>query len=223
MKLGHLNVRSILAGFEQLSEYINSENFEVFAVSETWLNIDIGNDLITIPSYNFIRLDRNSRGGGLGIFIKNTYQYKIIFREINNTLEQLWIKTIILGKHYAIGALYRPPKSNILETFNSLENAMSVILPDCDIVLMAGDININLLNDNQSVAHFHNFVESYGLFQIITEPTRITATTQTLIDVIITSDNECVDSGTVASLHEVSDHCVTVCNINKIRTKTQAN
>lgn len=218
MKFGHLNVRSILTGFEQLKDYIINVNFEFFAVSETWLNININTDLLLIPGYRFIRVDRNGRGGGLGIFIKEFFQYKIILQQINDNLEQLWIRTTILGNRYAIGVLYRPPTSNILQSFDALENAMSVVLPECDTVLFAGDLNINLLNDSPGVNHFHNFIESYDLHQLITEPTRFTATTQTLIDVIITSDNLCVNSGKVVNLHGISDHCVTICDINKLIT-----
>lgn len=218
MKFGHLNIRSILTGFEQFREFIISENFDFFAVTETWLNAGINNEICAIPSYNFIRLDREGRGGGLGIYVKVGIKFKIILKQSETTLEQLWLQTAILGTRYAIGVLYRPPKSNVLDAFDALENSLSMVLPNCDTILMTGDLNINLLGDNQSVSHFYNFIESFNLSQIIKEPTRYTNTTQTLIDIIITSDNECINEGRVINLHDVSDHCALACNINKLKS-----
>ena len=65
--LGHLNVRSlnIREKFEEISFLIKENNFDIFVVSETWLNEHISSECFAIPGYNqIIRLDRGGRQGG---------------------------------------------------------------------------------------------------------------------------------------------------------------
>nr|CAI5844525.1 unnamed protein product [Callosobruchus analis] len=48
-----------------------ADDYDVFAVSETWLSKNISSDVVKISHYSFFRQDRGSRGGGVGIYIKN--------------------------------------------------------------------------------------------------------------------------------------------------------
>ena len=98
MKFGHLNVRSLLSEFDLFCEFINNEKFEVFAVSETWLNVNIHSDVVSIPQYHCVRADRDGRGGGVAFYIKKSLQYKVILQKLDTQLEQLWISMIISGK-----------------------------------------------------------------------------------------------------------------------------
>ena len=46
--------------------------FDIFTISETWLNSEITDDEISIPGYTFSRNDRNGRsGGGTLAFVRN--------------------------------------------------------------------------------------------------------------------------------------------------------
>lgn len=204
-------------------EFIINEKFEIFAVSETWLTAETQPNLISIPHFNIVRADRVGRGGGVAFYIKKSIQYKVILQKIDEYLEQLWVSIVACGKRYVLGVLYRPPSANVLEMFNQLENSLYEILPHSDTILITGDLNIDLLSTRQSeinkIHHFNNFLESYDLSQLIKDPTRITPTSQTLLDVIITSDTEWISEGSVIKIHGISDHCATVCELNKIRIK----
>ena len=78
--LGHLNVRSlnIREKFEEISYLIKENNFDIFAVSETWLNEHISSECFSIPGYNqIIRLDREGRqGGGVAFFTSDSLVVK---------------------------------------------------------------------------------------------------------------------------------------------------
>nr|CAI5846780.1 unnamed protein product [Callosobruchus analis] len=50
-----------------------ADDYDVFAVSETWLSKNISSDVVKISHYSFFRQDRGSRGGGVGIYIKNKF------------------------------------------------------------------------------------------------------------------------------------------------------
>ena len=71
-----LNARSLNVGdqFEEISLLVRVNEFDVFAVTETWLNDRVSSDCLQIAGYNpIIRLHRHySMGGGVAFFTVNT-------------------------------------------------------------------------------------------------------------------------------------------------------
>nr|CAI5845396.1 unnamed protein product [Callosobruchus analis] len=78
-----------------------------------------------------------------------------------------------------------------------------------------GDLNINLMNgSSRGSALFTSMLESVGLNQIVTEATRITVITETLIDVICTSNLDRVVSCNVKSVDAMGDHELISCSLD---------
>ena len=95
-KFDHLNARSLNVGdkFEEISLLVRDDEFDVFAVTETWLNNRVCSDCLQISGYNpIIRLDRHNRmGGGVAFFTVSTLVAK---RRVNlefAAIEFLWIE-----------------------------------------------------------------------------------------------------------------------------------
>lgn len=219
-KVGHMNVRSLMGGFDSLKNYICSEDFSIFAVSETWLNENIDTNIFLIPNYRFIRMDREGRGGGIGLFIKNSMNYNVIDLPNNTFLEQLWVSINLSGKSYLFGVLYRPPKSNINSALEALDNTLSQIMPTSDALIMVGDLNIDLLYiDNVNSLRLNNIFDVYDLSQIISEPTRVTDHSNTLLDIIVVSNSETIKASKVVDIPGVSDHYLTYCELSNIKVK----
>ena len=76
MKFGHLNAKSLNVGdkFEEISLLVKGNEFDVFSVTETWLNDRVSSDCLQITGYNpIIRLHRHNRMvGGVALFAVNT-------------------------------------------------------------------------------------------------------------------------------------------------------
>lgn len=70
--LFHINIRSLLPKLEQLTDFLVDKNVSILALSETWLNRDISDNLLSIQGYNLIRIDRDGRGGGVALYIKDS-------------------------------------------------------------------------------------------------------------------------------------------------------
>ena len=70
--------------------------------------------------------------------------------------------------------------------------------------IIVGDFNEDLLGQNHS--HIDNICQLHGLTQIITQATRITANTSTLIDLVFVSSNEFVEEHGILPPC-CSDHC----------------
>ena len=66
---------------------------------------------------------------------------------------------------------------------------------------MLGDFNKDLLNLNIN-NEWSNFITSFGLSQLITEPTRVKNTTKTLIDYVNVSNEEKESSAWLKNGHK---------------------
>lgn len=120
----HLNVQSIFTHFDILKSYILAEVIDIFAVTETWLELNNVPTFINIPNYTLTTADRLGRGGGggVGFFVKNNVPFKVIFSNISQCLEQLWISVKILGPCGALGAFDCPPGQGIPDACNLFNN-----------------------------------------------------------------------------------------------------
>ena len=75
-KISHLNVRSITHKMDSIRLLLKDNTLDVFTVSETWLSPKVTDAEITIPGYSVVRKDRNSRGGGVAMFIRDGIPFK---------------------------------------------------------------------------------------------------------------------------------------------------
>ena len=98
IKIAHLNVRSLKnrGHFVQVKDIVASHNFDVFTISETWLDHTVSNLEIEIPGYDIYRIDRqNKRGGGVCAYVRQFFKTEVL-NEISgisdNGLHQLWVK-----------------------------------------------------------------------------------------------------------------------------------
>ena len=83
--------------------------------------------------------------------------------------------------------MYRPPSSNI-SYFSSIVNDIEKVVSEDYKVIILGDFNYDLLNNDGS---FHKNVilleQLFDLKQLIHSPTRVTPMTQTIMDHILVS------------------------------------
>lgn len=213
LKIAHLNVRSLINSFNNFATLITGSNYKVFAVTETWLTPDVDSELVNIPGYNFYRCDRLTRGGGVGVYVSNQLNCQLIELDIpnNDRIEYIWLKLKINCKSYAIGTFYRPPKNNLLEGIQCIDQALSLIIPTVDEVICVGDFNVNLFNLENILSRCF---DAYGFHQIINEPTRIANNSSTLLDPIFLSNKESVNSCTTLNVDHISDHKLVFCDIS---------
>nr|CAH7736535.1 unnamed protein product [Callosobruchus chinensis] len=196
-----------------MKNYILSNDLDIFGASETWLHEGIESKVILINGYQIIRSDRDGRGGGVLFYVKNDLKFEIILTDMQSCLEQLWIKIKIGTKIYAFGLLYRPPKGNIIDCFEHLDGILSQLIFDCNGIIIIGDLNINMLSLDRGAEYLNRFLDIYSLTQVVSEPTRITPTSQSLLDLIICSNPEMISDCKVLNLHSSFDHCRVSCSL----------
>ena len=99
IKIAHLNIRSLKSREHLLllQHTIEEHDFDIFTVSETWLDSTIDNQVIQIPGFVFLRQDwgEHNFGGGLDVYIRDTFKALLLEDALgvsDKNFQQLWIK-----------------------------------------------------------------------------------------------------------------------------------
>ena len=95
--IAHLNVRFLRSreNFYLVSDTITANSFDIFTISETWLDSSTSDADIQVPGYALIRQDCGIQkaGGGLCIYIKDCYKASMVASSISDhNFQQLWLK-----------------------------------------------------------------------------------------------------------------------------------
>ena len=218
MSIFHLNIRSLPQNNDSLVMYMNELKikFHIIALTETWLSKETCDLEYLFNDYAHVKLYRdNRRGGGVSLFIHNSIQFKCIesLSILNENLECIFIEIeTIRKKPIMVGAIYRPPNTNISSFISDHLNPVlmnnSLQSKHCYIV---GDFNINLLNQSSHLltSQFIDTMFSFSFLPLINRPTRIAQTSSTLIDNIFTNSppEHHIISGILMT--DISDHLPT--------------
>lgn len=196
--------------FILLKESVVSNSLDIFTISETWLDFSVNNDGIHIPGYTLYRQDRGPHkpGGGLCVYIKKSYKVSSIANVSSvsdNNFQQLWLKVQSLcNKSFVICTVYRPP-STPLNFIDDLANSLiESPLSGLDVIIL-GDLNCNLLQDNAESRALNDSCSTFNLTQLINKPTRFTENGESLIDVVMTTNEKLIASNDVL-MSTISDH-----------------
>ena len=125
-------------------------------------------------------------------------------------LEATWIELLLPhSKGILICSVYRPPNDNAF--LPKFELSLSKILPGTEFYVL-GDVNIDYYQGRSPLlARYKEIIDFFGCDQLVTEPTRITPTSSSLIDHILTNVSDMiVESGVI--LNGFSDHLITYCS-----------
>lgn len=205
-KLAHYNVHSLWPKLDSIKLWIDDLDFDIITLSETWLSSSIPNSLLDIDNYDSFHQDRppGCRGGGLLTLIR---QSKNIIYDV--------------AKHLDLCVSTRDAEIQVLEFKAGHQKKM--ILPNC-YRPPSGKVET-------FIDHIHNILDSFcqlnkfelyicGVFNIPynqVNPTRCTAQSRSILDLIMTNSAHRAHSGTreinisdhkpVYSTEKERDHC----------------
>jgi exonuclease III len=101
---------------------------------------------------------------------------------------------------YIVVCIYRSSDGNFRIFLKNLELIIQKIQSKRRKILLCGDWNLNFLIDNIRIHELENLLESYNLINTVSSPTRITSSTESLIDVIVTNRKYLEQRATVINL-----------------------
>ncbi|KYN14425.1 hypothetical protein ALC57_13377 [Trachymyrmex cornetzi] len=71
-RLYRVNCQSLLPHFSEFIEYFYSNQYDIIAMSETWLKPRVLDSLVSLRGYYLVRSDREGRGGGeVGFYVRD--------------------------------------------------------------------------------------------------------------------------------------------------------
>ena len=220
----HININSIRNIFEDLKLLIQ-DNVDILVVTETILDDTFTSAQFYMEGFKTpIRLDRNTFGGGIAIYIRENIPSKYLEQLPSwDNDEGIFVELNLRNSKWVLFAGYSPSKEHISPYLKNIEITVNKFVNDYDNIIMMGDFNcdvdniimmgdfncdvdhIIMMGDfNCDVDNKHennkilNFCESFSLTNIVKEPTCFKNPIKpTCIDLIITNRKERFSDTTV--------------------------
>ena len=155
MSVAHLNVRSVASreNFYLLKQTVTTHSFDIFTVSESWLDRTVCDADILIPGHTTFRQDRgpHKRGGGVLVYVKDIYKACVIEKWSSvseSNFQQLWLKVQCKKfKSFLLCTVYRSPAAPIDFYENLSETFVHSLLHGSNVIIL-GDLNCNLIGSD---------------------------------------------------------------------------
>ena len=180
LPIAHVNIRGIINKIDELKLHISNLQLKILHISESFLTSNLSSNLLCVPNFNLHRRDRLERhGGGLLTYIHSSLNCSVL-----TELEPILPETLTFkisqhtAKPFITSVIYRPPNSPA-SWFDQFTLFISKCKEICDDVIIMGDFNINL---NKPHNKWSTVVNQLNLLQLIQQPTRVQANSQSLID-----------------------------------------
>lgn len=157
----------------------------------------------------------------MGIYLKQGQRYKVFFKKeyIDSDIEQLWLIINLNKIKIGLGVVYKAPKVCV-SSISKVGEVLEDLCLQVDTIIMTGDFNINLLHQNSHDAiYFQNFISDFSLKQYVSSPTRITSTSDSLIDVMCASEDLSLNECDTVDLCNITDHLLIYANFKLEKAK----
>lgn len=201
----HLNARSAANKQENISNLLNlfCFKFDIIMLTETWYQDS--NSRLYLDGYADYVLNRiDKRGGGVAIYIASGQKYELLADFCKTTCDYEMLTLQHLSD--IISVVYRPPNGNVFKFMSFFDNLLEYVAANEFRLVCGGDTNINFLVNSAVSVDFTHRLSSGGFVNLINTPTRVTLSSSTCLDILITNIDTVVEhTGTVTS--DVSDHC----------------
>lgn len=217
----YFNIRSLTANnkIEEIKLIAHNKNYQIIAVTETWLHSQIDNAEINIPGYKIYRKDRNGkhqeRGGGLLIYVNELLKTTLLDNSNDKNEEAMWISVVDnKGIEIHLGLFYKKPNASLEEKEQIFKNLKDHV-KDINCIII-GDFNYPGINwttvnsQSQDDQDFIKVVEDLFLTQHVMQPTR----ENNILDIILTTDPDIISDIDILPPIGTSDHNVLEFNVS---------
>ena len=178
LKLGLINIRSLTSKGALINELITDNNIQILFLTETWLKPDefLALNESTPPSHVNCHIPRSTgRGGGVAtISLANlciSPRPKFKFASFEVLVLHLMHPNSKATQPVTLVTLYRPP-GPYTEFLSEFSDFLSALVVNSDKILIVGDFNIHMDNENNSLTiAFQSLIDSIGFSQHVNTPT----------------------------------------------------
>ena len=134
--IGHININSIRNKFEMLSNSIKG-NLDILMISETKLDSTFPSNQFTIEGYAApIRFDRNSRGGGIILYIREDIPARLVTISLPKNFEEFFAELNLRKKKILMSCSYNFAKSDISSHLSIVGRSLDSYMSSYDSFLL---------------------------------------------------------------------------------------
>ena len=203
--LGHLNINSVGNKFEALT-YIIDNNMD-FLISETKLDDSFPTVQFQMKCFSVsYRYDRNGKGSGLFLYIREDIQSKLLISKSKCNIETLSVAVNLRKRKWFLNCSYNPNQNSISNHLECLNRLIDEHSSSFDNFIFIGDFNVST-NHNSMI----NFCDLNGLRNLINVPTCYkNFDNPTSIDLILTNRLSYFQGSTVFETGLSDFHLLTI-------------
>ncbi|KAI5732387.1 hypothetical protein M8J77_026107 [Diaphorina citri] len=197
LSIAHLNAHSMRPTdkFVEFRDIFSVSGCGIICVSETWLDSSVPDSEVSMLGYRVVRNDRvGRRGGGVAIFLNDTFSYQVLASspsQYSATAEFLLLEVVVESYKILVAVVYHPPRVGSLDQF---EEALEFHLPNYQHSVILGDFNVDLSTTSRASAQLRDRFSSLNLHILPTDTTHHTATSHSLLDLMVVGDERSVIS-----------------------------
>ena len=231
VKISQLNVVSLRKHKVEVAKLMHDHQLDILGLNETRLKKDIQDCEVSIEGYDIYRHDRNTSGGGVALYIKNTLPHHKRDDVKDPNLEIVGIEiTPKHAKSYIVLCWYRPPTEGTdVSTFEALTKLIKRLDAEGKEIILVGDTNSDYKKPKDCNTRKLKLIYSEFQFeQLITDFTRVatttssngeTSTTKTIIDHLSTNRPNFISNSGVIKIG-MTDHYM-IFGVRKLNAKLQ--
>ena len=201
LRIGHININSV-AGFKF---------FELKSlISEFKVDHSFPDTNFYIKGFPLYRKDRDRFGGGVFIYVRRGLIVTRIHDLEGHEVESIFlcVQTCRRAKKVLVIGMYRPPGLLKARWEHEINNILLRSIQRYESIMLIGDLNCDLSWPDKGAKEgktLVDFMDVYGLTNLIKVPTRVVVESSSLIDVILTNKPRSVLTSGVFDLG-LSDH-----------------
>ena len=155
----------MMTHFDQLKLFIETNKPDIIGISETELDKTINDCDIHVPGYRVIRKDRNCYGGGVLMYLNESFNVK--YREdLDFDIESISVEIKIGNyKPFLATTIYRPPDKPVAY-FDQIETLLSSTDLERKESILMGGLNCDLLCESNNNKKSEKIVIHLWVFSV---------------------------------------------------------
>ena len=163
----------------ELEIVLNDNDIDIIGLSETRLDETVRDSDVNINGYNIYRNDRNTNGGGVAIYVKESLSEPTV-KIKSDKLELVALEfTPNHAKPFLVMCWYRPPTSGVDDaSFENLRDILRKVDKEEKEMILIGDTNCDFKNNqNANAKKLKTIYSEFQFTQLINKYTRVAITT----------------------------------------------
>ena len=178
----YVNINSFRHTFSPSTELLSKKLVDFLAIAETKLDRSFPNAQFYVDEFSLHRQDLTASSGGLLVYIRSDLPHRRLkYAEVNSDgFESLCVEISIGVTKTAITSIYKYPSVSNDSFKKSMSKIANCLLKTYDDLILWGDANCCPLKSDT----IKDLCDTYGLSNLINEPTCHKGTVSTLLDII---------------------------------------